>query len=107
MTHTLSSHPELKQKLEKMEKDDKATEADFTNALFGSIPDNRIEKRPHLSYFSHAHWAYAGVAVALFFAATWFFFEPGSATLLQWLTTLAVTSTVGIISLIAFNSSPK
>ena len=38
----------------------------------------------------------------MFFAATWLLFEPGRATVSQWLIVLAVTSTVGIISLLAF-----
>ena len=90
--HTLSSQPGLEEKLD---------ELDSKSDLFALFPDGRIEGA-HLSYFSRAHWAYAAVAAALFFAATWFLFEPGKATWAQWLIVLAVTSSVGIVSLLAF-----
>lgn len=97
--HTLSQ-PGLKEKLEDLEPTDDEGEFDRAD-LYSVLPDGRFEGA-HLSYFTRAHWAYAGVASAIFFAATWFLFERGKATILQWVIVLAVTATIGVISLLMF-----
>lgn len=92
--HMVSANPALQKELED-------SPIDSEDDLFSHFPDGRIEGA-HLSHFSHTHWAYAGVATAIFFAAVWFLFERGTATIAQWLIVLAVTSTVGVISLLIF-----
>jgi RsiW-degrading membrane proteinase PrsW (M82 family) len=92
LTHTFAAHPDIEAKLDSL----KST-ADF----YALLPDGRIEGA-HLSYFTRVHWAYAAIAAVGFFVACWLLFDPGKATISQWLIVLAVTATVGIISLLAF-----
>ena len=92
LEHTLSSHPEIAQKLDDLQSEEE---------LFALLPDGRIEGA-HLTRSSRTHWVYAAIATAAFFAVVWFLFESGPATIAQWLIVLLVTSTVGIVSLIAF-----
>jgi len=92
LTHTFASHPDIESKLETLK-----SKAD----LFALFPEGRIEGA-HLSYFTRVHWLYAAVAASLFFGVCWLLFDPGRATIPQWLIVFAVTATVGIISLLAF-----
>jgi RsiW-degrading membrane proteinase PrsW (M82 family)/DNA-directed RNA polymerase subunit RPC12/RpoP len=95
MSHMVAAHPELEKQL------DSADESTEKADIFALFPDGRIEGA-HLSYFSRVHWLYAAIAAAAFFAAGWFLFDPGRATMVQWLVILGVTSTVGIVSLLLF-----
>jgi RsiW-degrading membrane proteinase PrsW (M82 family)/DNA-directed RNA polymerase subunit RPC12/RpoP len=91
-THTFASHPDIESKLETLK-----SKAD----LFALFPDGRIEGA-HLSYFTRVHWIYATIAAAAFFGICWLLFDPGKATIPQWFIVFAVTATVGIVSLLAF-----
>lgn len=91
-SRTMAAHPEIE-----AHKDDIESLSD----LFELLPNGRIEGA-HLSHFSRVHWLYALVAAAAFFFVVKLLFEPGRTTTVQMLTIAAVTSTVGIISLIAF-----
>jgi len=93
-THTLASHPDIESKLENLKS---SADAD----VFALFPDGRIEGA-HLSYFTRVHWIYAAIAAAAFFGICWLLFEPGKATIPQWFIVFAVTATVGIVSLLAF-----
>jgi RsiW-degrading membrane proteinase PrsW (M82 family) len=92
LTHTFASHPELEKKLENLKS---------KSDLFALFPDGRIEGA-HLSYFSRTHWVYAAIAAAAFFVVCWLLFDPGRASVAQWFIVFGVTSTVGIVSLLAF-----
>jgi RsiW-degrading membrane proteinase PrsW (M82 family)/phage FluMu protein Com len=94
LSHMVAAHPELEKQI------DGAKSAENAD-IFALFPDGRIEGA-HLSYFSRVHWLYAAIAAAAFFAAGWFLFDPGRATIVQWLVILGVTSTVGIVSLLLF-----
>ena len=75
LTHTFASHPDIESKLDTLK----------SNAeLFAMLPDGRIEGA-HLSYFTRVHWAYASVAAVAFFGICWLLFDPGKATIAQWL----------------------
>jgi RsiW-degrading membrane proteinase PrsW (M82 family) len=92
LTHTFAAHPEIEPKLESVK-----SKAD----LYALFPDGRIEGA-HVSYFTHIHWVYAAIAALAFFGVTWFLFDPGKASVPQWVIVFAFTATVGIISLLAF-----
>jgi RsiW-degrading membrane proteinase PrsW (M82 family) len=92
LTHTFASHPDIESKLETLK-----SKAD----LFALFPEGRIEGA-HLSYFTRTHWLYAAIAASLFLGVCWLLFDPGKATIPHWLIVFAVTATVGIVSLLAF-----
>jgi RsiW-degrading membrane proteinase PrsW (M82 family) len=89
---TLISHPELADKLKSVESEDD---------LFAALPDHRIEGA-HLARDTWVHWIYALVAATVYFLLMRLLFEPGGSSAMHLLTVGAVTGTIGIISLLAF-----
>jgi len=88
----MSTHPELAEQLKAVQSEDD---------LFNILPNGRIEGA-HLPHTTWVHWIYALAAAGLFLCVVRYLFEPGQSTLAQLLVVGLVTSTVGIISLLAF-----
>jgi RsiW-degrading membrane proteinase PrsW (M82 family) len=92
LQHTVASKPGLAEQLET---------TDSEEAFFDALPDGRIEGA-HLARETWMHWLYALAAALIFVALIRLLFEPGQSTIVHLLTVLALTATVGVISLIAF-----
>ncbi|HWB07701.1 MAG TPA: PrsW family glutamic-type intramembrane protease [Pirellulales bacterium] len=89
---TIEAHPELLAKLDG---------GLSREELLGALPDGRIEGA-HLAYGSWLHWLYALVSAALFCGLIVALFERGEARLVKLLAVGALTATVGIFLLLAF-----
>ena len=89
--HTLSSQPGLEEKLD---------ELDSKSDLFALFPDGRIEGA-HLSYFSRPLGLRGSRGCSLL-RRHMVSLRARQSNLAQWLIVLAVTSSVGIVSLLAF-----
>jgi len=89
---TLTSHPEIADRLESLESEDE---------LFALLPEGRIEGA-HLARETWNHWGYALFAAVLFIGAIWPSLDRDKTALLQWIAVAAITSTIGIVSLIMF-----
>jgi len=93
LQHTVASQPELVEQLE--------GGLESAEAFFSMLPEGRIEGA-HLPRDTWMHWIYGLIAAATFLGLIRLLFEPGRSTMVQLLLVLALTATVGVISLIAF-----
>lgn len=92
LIRTVSGKPDLGPQLEAAESDEE---------FFGLLPGGRVEGA-HLPRETWMHWFYALLATAFFLALVFLLFERGHSSLSHLLLMVAVTSTVGIISLLMF-----
>lgn len=69
--------------------------------FFAACPDGRI-LGAHLPYDTHTHWLYAAVAAVALLALVRLLFQQGAATVPQLAGALAITATVGVVSLLMF-----
>jgi RsiW-degrading membrane proteinase PrsW (M82 family) len=89
---TVEGHPELVERLEAAESDEE---------LFAILPDGRFAGA-HLPHETWLHWIYAAAAATAFIMLVRLLFEPGDSSTAHLLLIGAVTATVGIFSLLAF-----
>jgi RsiW-degrading membrane proteinase PrsW (M82 family) len=89
---TMAGHPEIVERLENVKSEDE---------LFSLLPNGRIEGA-HLSHETWTHWAYAVVAASIFIGVVCLSTDPSREAVMRMIVIAAVTSTVGILSLIIF-----
>lgn len=92
LARTISAQPEIAEKL---------VEATSDDEFFAMAPDGRIVGA-HLPHHTWVHWLYGFLAAAVFLFVIRGLFEPGESTVVQLLLAMAITATVGIVSLLMF-----